>query len=39
MGRDKQKIGDVSEFKAVIKFLQEGYWVFRNVQGSSADMT
>jgi hypothetical protein len=34
MGRDKQKIGDVSEFKAVIKFLQEGYWVFRNVQGS-----
>jgi len=32
MGRDKQKIGDVSEFKAVIKFLQEGYWVFRNVQ-------
>ena len=34
MGRDKQKIGDVSEFKAVIKFLQDGYWVFRNVQGS-----
>jgi|TARA_R110000744_G_scaffold94968_2_gene183612 hypothetical protein len=34
MGRDKQKIGDVSEFKAVIKFLEEGYWVFRNVQGS-----
>ena len=34
MGRDKQKIGDISEFKAVIKFLQEGYWVFRNVQGS-----
>mgnify|MGYP003642685256 FL=1 len=34
MGRDKQKIGDVSEFKAVIKFLQEDYWVFRNVQGS-----
>jgi len=34
MGRDKQKIGDVSEFKAVIKFLEEGYWVFRNVQGT-----
>ena len=34
MGRDKQKIGDVNEFKAVIKFLQEGYWVFRNVQGT-----
>ena len=34
MGRDKQKIGDVSEFKAVIKFLQEDYWVFRNVQGT-----
>ena len=34
MGRDKQKIGDVSESKAVIKFLQEDYWVFRNVQGS-----
>ena len=34
MGRDKQKIGDVSEFKAVIKFLGEEYWVFRNVQGT-----
>ena len=34
MGRDKQKIGDVSEFKAVIKFLEEEYWVFRNVQGT-----
>ena len=34
MGRDKQKIGDVNEFKAVIKFLQKGYWVFRNVQGT-----
>ena len=34
MGRDKQKIGDVSQFKAVIKFLEEGYWVFRNVQGT-----
>ena len=34
MGRDKQKIGDVNEFKAVIKFLQEGYWVFRNVKGT-----
>ena len=34
MGRDKQKVGDVNEFKAVIKFLEEGYWVFRNVQGT-----
>ena len=34
MGRDKQKIGDVNEFKAVIKFLEEEYWVFRNVQGT-----
>jgi hypothetical protein len=34
MGRDKQKIGDVNEFKAVIKFLKEEYWVFRNVQGT-----
>jgi len=34
MGRDKQKIGDVNEFKAVIKFLGEEYWVFRNVQGT-----
>ena len=34
MGSDKQKIGDVNEFKAVIKFLEEGYWVFRNVQGT-----
>ena len=31
MGRDKQKVGDISEHKAVIKFLKEGYWVFRNV--------
>ena len=34
MGRDKQKVGDVNEFKAVIKFLGEEYWVFRNVQGT-----
>jgi hypothetical protein len=34
MGRDKQKIGDINEFKAVIKFLKEEYWVFRNVQGT-----
>ncbi len=31
MGRDKQKVGDVNELKATIKFLKEGYWVFRNV--------
>ena len=34
MGRDKQKVGDINEFRAVIKFLEEGYWVFRNVQGT-----
>ena len=34
MGRDKQKIGDVNELKATIKFLKEGYWVFPNVQGT-----
>jgi len=34
MGRDKQKVGDINEFKAVIKFLEEEYWVFRNVQGT-----
>ena len=31
MGRDKQKIGDISEHKAAIMFMKEGYWVFRNV--------
>ena len=35
MGRDKRKVtGDVNEFKAVIKFLQEGYMVFKNVSGA-----
>ena len=35
MGRDQKKvIGDVNEFKAVIKFLKEGYMVFKNVQGA-----
>ena len=34
MGRDKRKvIGDVNEFKATIKFLKEGYMVFKNVSG------
>ena len=35
MGRDPKKVtGDVSEFKAVIKFLKEGYMVFKNVSGA-----
>ena len=35
MGRDPKKvIGDVNEFKAVIKFLKEGYMVFKNVSGA-----
>ena len=35
MGRDPKKVtGDVNEFKAVIKFLQEGYMVFKNVSGA-----
>jgi hypothetical protein len=35
MGRDPKKvIGDVNEFKAVIKFLKEGYMVFKNVSGT-----
>ena len=35
MGRDQKKvIGDVNEFKAVIKFLKEGYMVFKNVSGA-----
>jgi len=31
MGRNTQKIGDVNEHKAIIKFLKEGYYVFKNV--------
>ena len=35
MGRDQKKVtGDVNEFRAVIKFLQEGYMVFKNVSGA-----
>ena len=35
MGRDQKKvIGDVNEFKAVIKFLKEVYMVFKNVSGT-----
>ena len=35
MGRDPKKvIGDVNEFKAVIKFFKEGYMVFKNVSGT-----
>ena len=35
MGRDQKKVtGDVNEFKAVIKFLKEGYMVFKNVSGA-----
>ena len=35
MGRDPKKVtGDVNEFKAVIKFLKEGYMVFINVSGA-----
>ena len=35
MGRDPKKvIVDVNEFKAVIKFLKEGYMVFKNVSGA-----
>ena len=35
MGRDPKKVtGDVNEFRAVIKFLQEGYMVFKNVSGA-----
>ena len=34
MGRDPRKVtGDVNEFRAVIKFLKEGYMVFKNVSG------
>jgi|TARA_R100001530_G_scaffold111534_1_gene78685 hypothetical protein len=31
MGRSTQTIGDINEHKAIIKFLKEGYWVFKNV--------
>ena len=31
MGRDSQKIGDINEHKAIIKFLEEGYYVFHNI--------
>jgi len=31
MGRDTQKIGDINELRAVIKFLKEGYYVFKNI--------
>jgi hypothetical protein len=31
MGRDTQKIGDVNELRAAIKFLKEGYYVFKNI--------
>jgi hypothetical protein len=35
MVRDQKKvIGDVNEHRAVIKFLQEGYMVFKNVSGA-----
>jgi hypothetical protein len=35
MGRDPKKVtGDVSEFRAVIKFLKKGYMVFKNVSGT-----
>ena len=31
MGRDSQKVGDINEHKAIIKFLKEGYYVFHNI--------
>ena len=35
MGRDPKKVvGDVSEHRAIIKFLKEGYMVFKNVSGT-----
>ena len=35
MGRDPKKVlGDINEFKAIIKFLNEGYMVFKNVSGT-----
>ena len=35
MGGDQKKvIGDISEHRAIIKFLKEGYMVFKNVSGT-----
>ena len=35
MGRnEKRVIGDVSEHRAIIKFLEQGYEVFKNVSSS-----
>ena len=35
MGRNQKRvIGDVSEYRAIIKFLEEGYEVFKNVSSS-----
>jgi hypothetical protein len=35
MGRDPKKVvGDVSEHRAIIKFLKKGYMVFKNVSGT-----
>ena len=35
MGLDQKKVtGDGNEHRAVIKFLQEGYMVFKNVSGA-----
>ena len=35
MGRDPKKVlGDINEFRAIIKFLNEGYMVFKNVSGT-----
>ena len=31
MSDNKQRIGDISEHMAVVKFLKEGYHVFKNV--------
>ena len=31
MGRDTQKIGDINELRAAVKFLKEGYYVFKNI--------
>tara|TARA_R100000900_G_scaffold137493_1_gene115916 strand:- start:1594 stop:1869 length:276 start_codon:yes stop_codon:yes gene_type:complete len=34
MGRDQKKvIGDISEHRAIIRFWQRGYMVFKNVSG------
>ena len=32
-GKQKKVTGDISEHRAIIKFLKEGYWVFKNVSG------